>query len=85
MPKDWKWFYDNTIPSERFTDEPYIKNKTKTTIIDFFLASPNIELSSVRTLDLGFANSDHNPVLLNFKLLNLVGDTVQISQTSNIK
>ncbi len=77
MPKDWKWFYDNTIPSERFTDEPYIKGKTKTTIIDYFLASPNIELSSVRTLDLGFANSDHNPVLLNFKLLNLFSDTLQ--------
>ncbi len=78
MPKDWKWFYDNSIPSERFTDEPYIKGKTKTTIIDFFLASPNIELSSVRTIDLGFASSDHNPVLLNFKLLNLNSDTLQI-------
>ena len=85
MPKDWKWFYDNTIPSERFTDEPYVKGKTKTTIIDFFLASPNIELSSVRTIDLGFANSDHNPVLLNFKLLNLNGDTAQAKQNKIVK
>ena len=80
MPKDWKWFYDSSCPSERFTDEPYLRNKTKTTVIDFFLASPNIEVSSIRTLDLGFASSDHNPVLLNFKLKDPLQDTLMVKK-----
>ncbi len=33
-----------------------------TSVIDGFLVSPNVEIASVKTLDLGFAHSDHNPV-----------------------
>jgi hypothetical protein len=32
------------------------------TIIDFFVASPNLEVLDVAARDLGFLNSDHNPV-----------------------
>jgi endonuclease/exonuclease/phosphatase family metal-dependent hydrolase len=68
MPPDWKWAYDPSVPSNRFVDTAYIKGKTRVTIIDFFLLSPNIEVTSLNTLDLGFEFSDHNPVRLNFRL-----------------
>ena len=37
-------------------------------MIDGFIVSDNLEVSSVETMDLGFANSDHNPVLLRVRL-----------------
>jgi hypothetical protein len=37
-------------------------------VIDGFILSPNVELKNVETMDLGFANSDHNPVLINVSL-----------------
>ena len=33
-------------------------------MIDGFILSPNVSLSAVETMDLGFHASDHNPVLL---------------------
>jgi hypothetical protein len=36
--------------------------------IDGFLVSPNVDVASVKTLDLGFEYSDHNPVLLTVSL-----------------
>ena len=39
-------------------------------VIDGFLLSPNVTLTSVETQDLGFANSDHNPVRLEVVLGN---------------
>lgn len=36
--------------------------------IDGFIVSPNVEVTSVETLDAGFAYSDHNPVKLQVKL-----------------
>ena len=64
MPSGWQWVYDATIPSNRFLDSKYQKGITQTTILDFFLCSPNIRCINVKTVELGFANSDHNPVLL---------------------
>ena len=37
-------------------------------VIDGFILSPNVELTSVQTQDDGFRFSDHNPVLLNIRL-----------------
>ena len=37
-------------------------------MIDGFILSPNVELTSVQTQDDGFRFSDHNPVLLNIRL-----------------
>ncbi len=63
-PKGWKWAFDPNIPSVRSDEKPYTKGENFTTIIDGFLLSPNLNLISVKTFDLGFANSDHNPVKL---------------------
>jgi len=68
MPEGWQWAFDNTTPSNRFADEPYQKGRTKTTILDYFLLSPNIQIENIETVDFGFRYSDHNPVKMNFKL-----------------
>ncbi len=68
MPQGWQWIYDVSAPSNRFLDSKYQEGITQTTILDFFLCSPNIYCLDVQTVDLGFANSDHNPVLITVAL-----------------
>ena len=68
LPADWKWAYDAAIPSNRSVAAPYHKDVTKITIIDFFVVSPNIEVLDIKTEDLGFNWSDHQPVKMKFKL-----------------
>jgi endonuclease/exonuclease/phosphatase family metal-dependent hydrolase len=64
MPEEWQWVFDKQIPTNRYLDIPYIKGKTQTTVIDFFLVSPNVFIEKVETVDLGFGYSDHNPVIM---------------------
>ena len=64
MPDGWQWIYDAAVPSNRFLDSKYQEGITQSTTLDFFLCSPNIRYIAVKTVDLGFANSDHNPVML---------------------
>ena len=68
LPDDWLWIYDAHTPSNRRLDIPYTKGKTMTTVIDFYLLSPNINMLSVNTIDLGFGHSDHHPVSICIKL-----------------
>ncbi|MCP4722431.1 MAG: endonuclease/exonuclease/phosphatase family protein [Desulfobacteraceae bacterium] len=65
---EWNWAYDSKIPTNRRLVVPYDKNTTLTTVIDFFLLSPNIEMVKVLGIDLGFEHSDHHPVKLKIKL-----------------
>lgn len=64
----WRFVYDSARPSERYTNMPYVKGKTETTIIDFFIVSPNVKVQRVKTINLGFEWSDHNPVVMTVKL-----------------
>lgn len=66
FPPEWKWVYDPEMPTNRNVNEPYTRGKTLTTIIDFFVVSPNISVEKVSTQDLGFAWSDHQPVIMRF-------------------
>lgn len=66
----WNYVFDASSPTNRRVDETYVKGKTKVTLIDFFIISPNVSAVSVKTDDLGFENSDHNPVKAVFKLEN---------------
>lgn len=61
--------YDNETNSVRSAIKPYVEGENFETIIDGFLVSPNIEVVSVKTHDLNFENSDHQPVtaIFNFK------------------
>jgi endonuclease/exonuclease/phosphatase family metal-dependent hydrolase len=65
---EWKWIYDSSTPSNRSVITEYDKATTNTTVIDFFLLSPNIEVDYVKCMQLDFSNSDHNPVSIHVKL-----------------
>jgi endonuclease/exonuclease/phosphatase family metal-dependent hydrolase len=58
----WQWAFDPGIPTNRFLDQAYQQGNTATTLIDFFLLSPNIELLEAETYDLSFRHSDHHPL-----------------------
>jgi len=65
---DWNWQYSSGVPTNRSLKSRYTSD-TETTIIDFFLLSPNIITESVNTINLHFKHSDHNPVIIKFKLM----------------
>ncbi len=69
--KNETFYSDNSAPSCRSLDQPYEgadKANFQYYIIDGFIVSNNIEVTSVKTMDLGFKNSDHNPIQLKVKL-----------------
>jgi len=66
---NWIWITDSTSPTNRYLDTEYNKQTSSTTIIDFFLVSPNIKPNLVKTLDYSFKYSDHNPVMVKFTLM----------------
>ena len=68
FPEGWQWAFDPEAPTNRDVKQRYIKGKTLTTIIDFFVLSPNVGLLEVKTQDLGFAWSDHQPLRMRFQL-----------------
>lgn len=68
LPENWKWVYDAGEPTNRRVDVPYISGSSMTTLIDFFLLSPNIEPIAIKTSDLDFENSDHQPVIMTITL-----------------
>ncbi|WBW97029.1 endonuclease/exonuclease/phosphatase family protein [Oceanirhabdus sp. W0125-5] len=67
---NYKWAVDEKTPTNRYDDKPYVKGENYITVLDGFLVSDNIEVIEVKTSDLGFENSDHNPVTLKFSLKN---------------
>jgi len=70
LPEGWQWVYDKATPTNRRLMSSFTRGVTPTTIIDFYLLSPNIEAMFVNTLDKEFRNSDHQPVRLKIKLIN---------------
>lgn len=67
-PEGWKWAVDETVPTVRTLEKPYKPNDNYTCIIDGFLLSPNVESKSVKTFDLQFKYSDHQPVKIEITL-----------------
>ena len=68
LPEGWQWGVDYHTPTYRLLNAAYIEGETQVGIIDGFVVSPNIDIVSVKTDNLSFAASDHNPVKLEFKL-----------------
>ncbi len=68
LPADWTWAYDGSIPTNRRVRTPYDPETSRTTVIDYYLLSPGIELLKVETINLDFKYSDHQPVLLKCKI-----------------
>jgi endonuclease/exonuclease/phosphatase family metal-dependent hydrolase len=72
-----RFVFDPGVPSNRNVNEPYKKGETGTTIIDFFVVSPNIEVEEVTTIPMGFECSDHQPVRMRIKLM---GDDIVVNR-----
>lgn len=70
LPDGWQFAYDTDTPSCRLLNQAYDPESEDTQhyVIDGFIVSPNVEIKAVKTADLGFANSDHNPVQLTVEL-----------------
>jgi endonuclease/exonuclease/phosphatase family metal-dependent hydrolase len=62
----WQQLYSTKCPTNRRVMTSYNPITTPTTVIDFYIASPNIIPVSLHVIDLKFKNSDHQPVLLSF-------------------
>lgn len=65
---DWTWAFDPEVATNRSLISPYDADTSKTGILDFYLLSPNVELLEVKTEDMAFAYSDHQPVRLRVAL-----------------
>ena len=77
FPADMSFVYDPTTLSNRYGYEPYDPATTTRTLLDFALCGPGIEPLSVETVDLGFRNSDHNPVIFTFAIRRQASVTEQ--------
>ena len=60
-------YADEKTPTVRAADIPYQRGITYTTIVDGFLVTKGVR-AQVSTVDIDFALSDHQPVLLDFVL-----------------
>lgn len=82
----WQWVYDPNVMTNRKLVAPYQRGTTEEVIIDYFLLSPNISMSNIQGIDLGFEYSDHQPVMIKIDLiqetepdtLNLVQDSLTV-------
>jgi endonuclease/exonuclease/phosphatase family metal-dependent hydrolase len=64
---DWQCLMDSDVPTCRSLDQPYAGADHDTFqyyVIDGFIVSSNIEVKSCETRDIGFVQTDHNPVLM---------------------
>ena len=68
MPDTWGWAFDPALPTNRSVTEPFQLEKTSCTSLDYFLTSPNVSIEKINVIDLGFEYSDHQPVLMKFRL-----------------
>lgn len=67
LPEGFTYAFDGETASCRLLDAPYDED-SQLYVIDGFILSPNVQLESVQTIDLDFANADHNPVRLCIRL-----------------
>lgn len=58
------------IPSTRNLDQPYDLATSYVTLIDGFIISNNVKAEKVQVADEQFQYSDHNPVTLDFRLVD---------------
>lgn len=70
LPDGFTFAYDLSVPSCRALDAPYDGDRDTLTayVIDGFIVSSNIRVNSVKTVDLNFRNTDHQPVTMEFTL-----------------
>lgn len=59
---------NTTLDTCRNTDIPYEEGKTFTVMVDGFIVSDNVAVTTYENTDIGFKYSDHNPVVMSFIL-----------------
>ncbi|MCM1989725.1 endonuclease/exonuclease/phosphatase family protein [Oceanirhabdus seepicola] len=62
-----KLIFDESAPTARSLSRPYDENSFKA-VVDGFIISNNIDVIQVKNLEYDFKYSDHNPVVMKFKL-----------------
>ena len=73
LGENWNVLMDSSVPSCRLLNKPFAGADPETFqfyVIDGFVVSKNIKVQSLKTTQLNFANSDHNPVVLELTLGN---------------
>ena len=68
FPEGFGVSYDGKTPTNRSNDTVYKIGESYTTLIDYFVHSPNVQVISVQGIDLQFKDSDHQPVVMKFCL-----------------
>ena len=64
MPAGWSYAYDPAVATVRESHIPFDLHKTRRSVIDFFLLSPNVRIKQVKGIEDWFQFSDHQPVYL---------------------
>ena len=64
----WTYAYDSTTATNRKNKFPFDPKTTFTTVIDYYFTSPNIEVTGVKGIEMGFDFSDHQPVKMKIRL-----------------
>jgi endonuclease/exonuclease/phosphatase family metal-dependent hydrolase len=62
LPQGWRIGADPVTPTVRTNERPYKAGENYTTVVDGFIVSPDVDIISVKTRDVGFRFSDHQPV-----------------------
>jgi len=62
LPHGWTTHFTHDVPTVRAGNRPYTNGKSTTATIDGFICSPEIQVENIKTFDLQFEHSDHNPV-----------------------
>jgi len=64
----WTYVYDSTTATNRKNKTVFNPEKTFSTVIDYYFVSPNVEVTEVKGINLGFDCSDHQPVKMRIRL-----------------
>jgi len=65
---DWLIYFDPQFPTNRDVSAAYQKGHSPTTIMDFYVCSPNISVLEIKTQYDEFRNADHQGVYFRFTL-----------------
>lgn len=71
LPQGVRLVYDPSLPTCRSLDQAYTGDRDNHVfyLIDGFLVTDSVQVEDVHTVDLDFAYSDHNPMLMQVTLL----------------
>lgn len=61
---------ENLWNSARNADMPYVEGETYTVTLDGFIISDNIQCIAYENKETGYSYSDHDPVIVTFRLMN---------------